>query len=338
MLDDLKVITLRDKSDMLGSAEKQLKQLATNFNIKIKQVKSIRNVVVAGMGGSAVYGEMINVWPKLNIPYEIIRGYHIPNYVADDTLFIALSFSGNTEETLSALAEAEAKSAQIAIICSGGELAKIATAKEYPFAKLDSTIMSRLVTLAGFSALLQVLHSFGLIMSPFKELASAEKAISPEVKLWRLDSPTKSNLAKQLALELIGRSVVIYGGPKLSPIEQKWKININENAKNLAWANCYPEVSHNEFIGWTSHPTDKLFAVIDLISNLDDPVINNRFRLSAKRLSGKRPFANQVIIKGETLLEQLVGTSVLGDFVSIYLALLNKVDPEPVALVSKVKA
>jgi glucose/mannose-6-phosphate isomerase len=112
---------------------------------------------------------------------------------------------------------------------------------------------------------------------------------------------------------------------------------MNENAKNLAWTNQYPEFNHNEFIGWSSHPVEKPYAVVDLRSSFEHPRIQKRFELSDRLLSGRRPAAHVVEAKGETLIEQLLWTINFGDFVTIYLALLNGVNPSPVELVERFK-
>ena len=112
---------------------------------------------------------------------------------------------------------------------------------------------------------------------------------------------------------------------------------MNENAKNTAWVYPYPEFNHNEFIGWSSHPVEKPFAVVEIRSTLEHPRIQKRFVVSERLLSGKRPAPLVVVPQGETLLQQLAWGITMGDFVSIYLALLNGVNPTPVDLVEKFK-
>jgi glucose/mannose-6-phosphate isomerase len=130
---------------------------------------------------------------------------------------------------------------------------------------------------------------------------------------------------------------VVYACPLMAPAAYKWKISFNENAKNVAWWGQYPEFNHNEFIGWSSHPINKPYSVIDLRSSFEHPRVQQRFILSDKLLSGRRPAAYVVQAEGETLLEQLLWTINYGDFVTIYLALLNGVNPAPVELVEKFK-
>ena len=130
-------------------------------------------------------------------------------------------------------------------------------------------------------------------------------------------------------------------GPIISTIAFSaavWKICFNENAKNTAWANQYPEFNHNEFIGWSSHPVDKPFAVVEIRSNLEHPRVQQRFVVSERLLSGKRPAPIVVTPAGDTVLQQLLWGICMGDYVSVYLAILNGVNPTPVDLVEKLKA
>lgn len=338
MLDDLKMIHNRDAQDALGIAEKQWQQLEHLFDVPKIDVH-ILNIVFAGMGGSALGALLSTVWPGHTVPFVICRDYVIPDYVGPGTLFIASSYSGNTEETLSALAAAEKKGAVIAVIASGGKLADIARDKDYPFALLPQTSQPRYAALSGLKALVTVLSQAGLVASATAEAELHKSAlfIRDAVKEWLPTVPTDHNQAKQLALEIIGKSPVIYGGPLMFPAAYKWKISFNENAKNVAWCGALPEFNHNEFLGWTSHPVDKPYTVIDLRSSFEHERVLKRFEVSDRLLSGKRPAAHVVDAKGETVLEHLLWTVALGDFVSLYVALLNGLNPTPVDLIEKFK-
>lgn len=339
MLDDLKYIHQKDAQDALGIAEKQWQQLAHTFDVP-DLTFPIENIVYSGMGGSALAARLSQTWPGYSVPFEIVTNYHIPAYVSEKTLFIASSYSGNTEETLSALKEAEGAKAHIIVIAGGGKLEEIATQNGYTFVKLPQASQPRFATLYNFKALVTILEKANFVKESGAEAAINETAefIQKESQNWLPTVAAKQNLAKQIALDSIGRSMVIYGGPLMYPAAYKWKISFNENAKNVAWAGQYPEFSHNEFIGWTSHPVDKPYTVIDLRSNLEHPQIQKRFTVTERLLSGKRPHPIVVDIQGETVLEQLLYSVVLGDFVSIYTALLNGLNPTPVDLIEKMKA
>lgn len=338
MLDDLKMIHERDAQDALGVAGKQWQQLAHDYQVEPPRFGDIANVVLAGMGGSALPAVFLASWPGVKVPFEIVRNYNLPGYVDERTLFIVASYSGNTEETLSALDEAEATGAPIVVITDGGRLAERAKQKGYPTFMIPTGIQPRMCAFYFLAALVQLLEPLGLVADgSLTELRGAGKWLEGQVGSWQAEVPTKGNPAKQLALELIGKSVVVYGGPKMFPAANKFKIGLNENAKNIAWVNQYPEFNHNEFIGWSSHPTQKPYAVVEIRSGLEHPRMQKRFEASERLLSGKRPAPQIVSPQGQTVLQQLLWASAFGDFTSIYVALLNGLNPTPVDLVEKLK-
>jgi glucose/mannose-6-phosphate isomerase len=339
MLDDLKMIHERDTQDALGIAEKQWQQIAYAFpTVESVDYSGVQTVVFAGMGGSALGALLSTAWPKLSKPFEICRNYTLPEYVNDTTLVIVSSYSGNTEETIEALQHAEEKGAKIAVIASGGKLATIAQEKHYPLVILPTAGQPRFATLYSYKGLLSLLADGGLVSrGVVEELEQASGWLQDQLSHWRPDVPTKDNYAKQIALEVIGKSPVIYSSTEMFPAAYKWKISFNENAKNVAWCNMYPEFNHNEFLGWSSHPIDKPYAVIDLRSSFDHPRVQKRFDLSAKLISGKRPAPIGIDLVGDSCLQQLLWAVALGDFVSLYTALLNGLNPTPVDLIEKFK-
>ena len=338
MLDDLKYIHERDVQDALGVTEKQWKQLEHKFPVSFRPKHDIHNVVFAGMGGSAIPAVFLQSWPGVNVPFEIVRNYHLPKYVSKNTLFVASSYSGNTEETLSALHDAEAKEANIIVMTTGGKLLEHAKSKNYPIFEIPAHLPPRMSVLNFLAACVRAFEQVGLIATGSHVLLhETAKWLEQQVSAWKPTAPASINLAKQIAQELMGKTVIVYSGPLMWPAANKWKININESSKNLAWANQYPEFNHNEFMGWTSHPVDKPFAVVEIRSNLEYERVQKRFEVSERLLSGKRPSPIVVEPQGDNLLEQLLWSTVLGDFVSIYLALLNGVNPTPVELVEKLK-
>jgi glucose/mannose-6-phosphate isomerase len=338
MLDDLKYIHQRDGQDALGIAEKQAAQLEHEFDAPVIE-GNFENIVYAGMGGSALAALISQSWPGYKVPFEVCRQYHIPAYVSNKTLFIAASYSGNTEETVSALTEAEAKGAKIAVIAGGGKLHETAQSKNYPFVLLPKAAQPRYAVFYNLKALVQILESAGFVneAEASAQMKQTSEFLRQSVQAWLPTVPQAQNPAKQLAMELAGKSGVVYAGPLMAPAAYKWKISFNENAKNVAWWGQYPEFNHNEFIGWSSHPIDKPYAVVDLRSSFEHPRVQKRFELSDKLLSGRRPAAHVVQAQGETILEHLLWTTSFGDFVTIYLALLNGVNPAPVDLVEKFK-
>lgn len=337
MLDDLKFIHERDPQDALGVAGKQWEYVAREFDVSFTPIGDIANVIIAGMGGSGWPGLILRSWPRLKVPFEIVSNYTLPDYVNERTLVISSSHSGNTEETLAALEEAEKRGAQIAVVTSGGKLLDVAKAKSLPLFVIEHNIQPRMATLYFLNAYVKILSDAGLTIDDVGELAAASDWLKAEFAQFGAEIPTSKNLAKQIAQELMGKTVIVYSGPLLFPAAHKWKICMNENAKNTAWDDQYPEFNHNEFIGWSSHPVDKPFAVVEIRSKLELPRIQKRFLVSERMLSGKRPAPIVVEPRGDTLLQQLLWGIAMGDFVSVYLAILNNVNPTPVDLVEKFK-
>jgi len=338
MLDDLKLIHDRDADDALGVVEKQWQQLKHSFEVPVPDFSGISNIVLAGMGGSAWPAVYLQSWGSPTVPFEIVRDYSLPAYVGKDTLFISSSYSGNTEETLSALDDAEARGAQIVVIAAGGKLAERAKTTGHTYYEIPGGIQPRMSSFYFLVAMAELLEPLGLIpKGKLAELNAAGDWLKDQLALWKPEIPTADNPAKQLTLELIGKSIVVYSGPKLFPAANKFKICLNENAKNVAWVNQYPEFNHNEFIGWSSHPVDKPYAVVEIRSNLEHPRVQKRFEVSERLLSGKRPAPEVITPQGETHLQQLLWTSNFCDFVSLYVAILNGLNPTPVELVEKLK-
>lgn len=340
MLDDLKHIHQLDSQDALGIAQKQFQQLQHTFEIGDLS-GPYENVVVAGMGGSALAALLSTSWPGYKVPFEICQQYTIPHYVSEKTLFIASSYSGNTEEELEAIRYAEERGAKIVIITSGGRLEHIAREKVYPLALLPPNMQPRHAALSNFKALLDITGQADVTaissVEVQRELERAAHFLQTVVVWWKPEVATDHNYPKQIALEMAGKSPVIYAGPLMFAAAYKWKISINENAKNIAWCNKLPEFNHNEFLGWVSHPTQKPYAVVDLRSSFEHSRVQKRFEVTNRLLSGKRPHAFNIEAEGDTILQQLLWHVVFGDFMSIYLAILNGVNPTPVDLMEQFK-
>lgn len=342
MLDNANVIEQKDPEGALGIAASQPAQ--TTFAATVLSPehddREVTSVVITGMGGSALSGLVIKVLlqNELSIPLEIVREYDLPGYVNKNTLVIASSYSGNTEETLSALEQAKAKDAQIAIVASGGKLIEAAQTANIAHVVMPTGVQPRMAMIYSLKSIFALLSNFGVISTTWlTDLENLFKWLEIESSKWLPEVPTEQNYAKQLALETIGKTPVFYGSPLTAPLAYKWKISWNETSKNTAFWNEYPEFNHNEFMGWTSHPIEKPFVVFDIKSSFDRPRVLQRFELSDRLLSGKRPQAKEIQLRGETLLAQMVWGAILADFASIYTAILNGVDPTPVVLIEKLK-
>ena len=337
MLDDLNFIAQKDPQGLLNVISDSPAQLEHVYEIgDVPTSEQIDNVVISGMGGSALAAEVFRVWPSIKVPVVISRDYTLPSFADDRTLVIASSFSGNTEETLAALDEAIARNAKIVVAANGGKLKERAAAEGHTFVQIPDCIQPRAAAFYSLKAFVSVLEKVGLVQGACVELEAVGKKLADVPRRWAAEVPTTDNAAKRIAEEMIGKTAIIYGGV-LFPAANKWKIGFNENAKNLAWCNMLPEFNHNEFIGWSSHPIEKPFAVVNLLSTFDHERVQKRFVISEKLLSGQRPESIDIQAKGDSLIEQIIWAIMLGDMVSTYVAILNGVNPTPVDLVEKFK-
>ena len=341
VLDDQNILSQRDPDGALGLTAHAYEQISWEPQIHNGEHdgRELQQIVITGMGGSALAALLAHAWLKaeLKLPFDVVRSYSLPNYVNEHTLVIASSYSGNTEETLSALEQAKSKGAQVAVIAAGGKLVEGAELDGVTYSQLPSGIQPRMALIYNLQAVLAMLEHFGVTEGKLKEVQGLAAWMEEETKQWIADTPTDMNYAKQLALLAVGKNAMFYGGELTAPLAYKWKISWNETGKNIAFWNEFSEFNHNEFMGWTSHPVEKPFVVFDLISNLEHPQILKRFELSDRLLSGMRPKANRIELKGDTIIAQLLWGAVLADFASIYLAILNNVNPVPVELVERLK-
>ena len=338
MLDSTEFIAKYDQHDALGVIAGQPDQLLHIYDeIELPSGEGLTSIVLTGMGGSALAAEFVKNWlgDRLPLPFEIVRGYQLPGFVGPNTLVIASSYSGNTEETVAAMADAQKRGARIVVVASGGKLTELAQAGNYPHYVLPGGLQPRLAVLYGVKALVSMIEHLGIQTGLTAELEAASAWVKTKQTAWQAASPTAENAAKRIAAVLHGHPVVVYGGPMLSLPTMKWKIDINENSKHLAFYNNMSEFNHNEFNGW-AHPSPNDFKVVELRSDLDHSQIQKRFDITNKLLAD-RFVPIEVIADGETKLEQMLYTLLLGDYVSAYLAFLNEIDPTPVDLIEELK-
>ncbi len=336
-----------DKSHIFDAIDAQPDQLRLQFadsmgdDVTPEWGQGLSSIVLAGMGGSALAADGIKNWlgSDLTVPFEIVRSYTLPGYVGPATLTILSSYSGDTEETLAALEAAEKRSARIVIMTAGGQLLERAQAKGYLTLKLPQVSQPRFAVMAGMRALACLLGDAGLAgeRDLRRELQDAADWLDTAKFPLGLDNIAgEDNPAKKLALALQDKPVVIYGGQALRAAIYKWKIDINENAKQLAWCNVFPELNHNEFQGWI-FPKEKALATVQLESSFENPRIKKRLEITHKLLRehGYRP--EVIVAEGDTPLRQMLWMIMLGDYVSSYLGILNGIDPTPVDMVQDFK-
>lgn len=342
MLDDLRVIQQRDARGALDVIANQWEQAKYDVDIKHWEHdgRRIEKIIVAGMGGSALAALIIKNWLESEIdkPIDVIRNYNLPAYANENTLVICSSYSGNTEETLSCLDDAIKRGCQIAITTSGGKLKEIADERKISLAELPSGLQPRMALIYNLRTTLKLMAHFGAIdYKYFDQVGQYSDWLRDETAGWKKDVDSGVNPAKQIALLAVGKTSIFYASHTFAPLAYKWKISWNETSKNLAFCNEMPEFNHNEFMGWASHPVQKPYAVFDFMSQFDHSQIKKRFTLSDRLLSGRRPKAHVINLQGDSVIAQMLWGCILADFASVYVAILNGVDPTPVALIEKLK-
>ncbi len=297
-----------------------------------KPENEIQNVCLIGMGGSAFGGELTKnfISSVCPVPFEIVRDYTIPGYVSKHTLLITSSYSGNTEETLSAMAQALPRGPKVICVTSGGQVLATAREKGYDHILLPGGYPPR--TAAGFSIIQQlfVLKGMGLLANFDADLAEA---------LDLVETFDGHEDAKLIADQLKGRIPVLYSSPTFESIAIRWRQQIEENAKHIAFHHVIPEMNHNELVGWKN--PEKLLedsVVIILRSELDHPRNAVRMDISRELMGDVADTVIEVHAIGETHLGQLFYLLHLGDWVSYYLALLNEEDAMPVQVIDFLKS
>jgi len=313
----------------------QLKEaLEIGNNAKInKHHTELHKVYVAGLGGSGIGANFVAefVRSECKLPYTVGKGYSIPNYVDENTLAIASSYSGNTEETLASFKEIEASGAKIVVISSGGKLIAMAKEKGYDYIQVPGDWPSPRACL-GFSLVQQlfVLQKLGLISS------RAADEIGKSIDLISYDQDQIKSDAKAVAEKLIGKIPIIYTTDRMESVAIRMRQQINENAKMLCWHHVIPEMNHNELVGWKIK--DDQFVVV-YFRNSDD-YKRNQVRIEInKEIIGKcTPNIIELYSKGNTLIEKAIYFVHLGDWISWYLSELRGVDSIEVDVIDYLKS
>lgn len=297
------------------------------------------NIVLAGMGGSAITGNLLKsiLLDELKIPFEIHRNYELPKYVDKHSLIICSSYSGSTEETLSAFDAALKRGCNVLCISTGGKLADIAKKNNIPLIKIPSGLMPREALGYSFAPLLTVLGRIGLAKDYTSELKKCAEQLGKWNDQYLFES--ENNPALDTAKKLAGKIIIIYSGPdRFDSVALRFKGQVCENAKQLVFCNVFPEFNHNELVGWELSPsyTDK-FVVVILRDKDDQRQIARRMDAVKEILDGKDVEVIELFSKGDSGLERIFSLIQFADFVSYYMALINKVDPSPVNLIDYLK-
>jgi glucose/mannose-6-phosphate isomerase len=306
--------------------------------------RSYSNIVVVGMGGSAIGGDIIKSlgYNELPIPLLVIRDYNLPKFVNENTLLIAVSYSGDTEESLNICEEGLDRKAKVIVIGSGGKLIELAREKKITSIVIPNGFQPRAALGYTFIPLLSVLSRLGFLHINGVEIKNAssllEKLREEELKD---EVPKEGNISKKIADKLYRHLPIIYAPNEyFGVIAYRWKCQINENSKAFSVWNNFPELNHNEIIGWEGRDEIlKQNVVIFLRDTKEIDRIKLRIRYMKDFISSIIEEDNiiEVWSRGETLLERFLSLIYIGDFVSFYLAIKRGVDPTPVKSISGLK-
>jgi len=332
-----------DKSNMLSFCTDAPKHYAEAARIAKKLSISYAkpaNIVVAGMGGSAISGELLKDWArdKITVPIEVSREYSLPAYASKNTLVLVTSYSGETEDSLSAFLDATKRKCMTVCSSSGGTLQEFAEKLRVPHlcvpagmaprATLPYLFMPLPILLAKIGLVSDVAPEFSATITALKRISAAN---SPEV-------PLKNNFSKSIAADICGTVPVVYGFGFYRAVAQRLKTQFNENSKVPAKWEVFPELNHNEIVGWEDYgKLTKNFSAILLRDKAEPAEVRSRIETTKTLMQPAVSKTLEVWAQGEGTLAKMLSTICIGDFTSVYLAILRKIDPTPVKTIALLK-
>lgn len=306
-------------------------EIGKNTNLKAPK-NTINNIVITGLGGSGIGGKIATqlMSDQLKVPAVINNDYSLPKFVNENTLVIVSSFSGNTEETLEALQSAQKANAEIACITSGGKLAQIANDNNYNLLVLPTAFSPRAMLTYSVIQQLFLFHHYGFINNEFID------DTRETVKLLDTEVNDIMAVAKKTANALFEKTTVAYSEASMEGVITRFRQQINENSKSLAWEHVFPEMNHNELVGWAGGKDE--YAVLIFRSSFEHSRSSVRINISKDIFRKYTSTVLEFNAKGDTLLAQSFYHILLGDWISVYLAELNKVDDVEVKVIDFLKA
>ncbi len=314
-------------------------QMAMDFELP-RDYTEVSKVVVLGMGGSAIGGDLVRtlVDTEATLPILIHRDYSPPALVDAQTLVIASSYSGMTEETLTAFEQALATDAKKLVITTGGKLKSLAESRGIPVFTFNYKAQPRAALPFSFLPILGVLHTLGFISDKSADVAETVRTLEELSTRINEMVPLSGNAAKQLAQKLYGHLPVIYGGGILAEVARRWKTQINENSKAWAFHEVFPELNHNAVVGYQfpAELAQKILVIMLRSASLPQR-IRLRYEVTSQLLE-RAGVSHQIVdSEGTSPLSQIMSQVLLGDYVSYYLAMLYEIDPSPVDTIAYLK-
>lgn len=345
LLDQTETWARLDPSGMLGVVEQmpEILQQAERFSagVTLAKPKKYSQVICLGMGGSAIAGDIIaDLYSrKVRVTFQVNRNYYLPLSVGPETLIIALSYSGETEETLTAVKEAEKAGATIICICSGGKLKELAENKRYPVFLVPGGYQPRAALPFLLISLLSALAKSEVISPPFEEIREAIVLLGKVKEEYSRARPTRTNPAKQLAKKLAGKIPVIFGTTGVTAaVARRFKTQLNENSKQTAIASDFPELDHNEIVNLaTLKREESNFALIVLRDEGESERVKKRIEITKSLLVRQLGGVVEIVSQGKSPLARLLSLIYFNDLVTVYLALVRGIDPTPVEVITRLK-
>lgn len=295
-------------------------------------------LVVCGMGGSAIGADLAAavVGASATRPIVTNRGYSLPSWVGEGDAIVLSSYSGSTEETLACFEQAKDSGARLYVVSSGGPISEAAHAAGIPLIGLPGIFQPRAAVAYGVVAVSEIAIACGIAPSSLRaDFTAAAEMLRGLAAEWGPDAADSA--AKRLAREVFGRLAVIYGADLTDPVAYRWKCQINENAKRPAWAASLSESNHNEICGWEGAAETAEQVALFLTDADQHPRIAERVKINSEIAGSHRGRAETIASVGASRAERLFSLVLLGDLVSLYLAVLHGVDPSPVPLIEDLK-
>ncbi len=322
------------------------KLIASSADLGLLQNRSFPNVVIAGLGGSAIGADLLRsiYEPFLRVPVVVSRDYHLPGFVDADTLVIAASYSGNTEETLASYAAARKANASVLAITTGGELLTQVHRDGQTAIEIPGGLQPRAAIGSSLVPLIVSMTRLGLM--PGRLADEIDEMIATLIRVRDENAPdvaSPRNSAKRLAEQWLGKIPVIYGSQgERGVVAYRWKCQINENAKAFAVANVLPELDHNESVGWSGGErqgrAEQPLSVVFLRDDREPTAIRRRAELTKQIVEKRAASVAEAWASGESVLARAMSLAYLGDFASCYLAYAYGEDPTPVKVIDWLKS
>ncbi len=342
-LEEIRSIDVSDMYSLIKGFPDQVREavrIGTEAKITLSG-RGIREIVLCGLGGSAIGGDLLKSYlsGELGVPFLVNRHYTLPAFVGPGTLVLISSYSGKTEETTTAHREALRRKAKILCISSNGITEQLAQSNKAPFIKIPGGLPPRAALGYSFFPLLLALGRIGLIKDKMREIRETIALLDQKAAEYAVPDPVE-NLALQLAHQLEGRLGVIYSSTEhFDAVNTRWRGQIAENAKSLCFGHVLPEMNHNELVGWkVLTGLMKETQVFFLRDKGDHKRVQVRMEVTKAVLQELTPHITEVWSEGRSLLARMFSLVHLGDWVSFYLAILNRQDPMPVAVIDHLKS